>query len=127
MTKSSEGERTRATHVLSRLKACLQGVEIALRDENTPIGHETGNAVMQTAFELGTILAKLDAYQRSELDNKDNLKKLKAEKKIKNNLTNSETENKTSNICSGCCYSDGRENFPDGSWICHRCGDKFDS
>ena len=30
---------------------------------------------------------------------------------------------KPSNICPGCCYSDGRENYDDGSWICHRCGD----
>jgi len=33
-------------------------------------------------------------------------------------------ENKVpSNICPGCCYSDGRENHEDGTWICHRCGD----
>jgi hypothetical protein len=30
---------------------------------------------------------------------------------------------KPSNICPGCCYSDGRENREDGNWICHRCGD----
>ena len=29
-----------------------------------------------------------------------------------------------SNICPGCCYSDGRENREDGSWICWRCGDE---
>ena len=27
---------------------------------------------------------------------------------------------KPSNICPGCCYSDGRENHEDGSWLCHR-------
>lgn len=27
------------------------------------------------------------------------------------------------NICPGCCYSDGRENYEDGSWHCWRCGD----
>jgi len=55
-------------HVLTRLRACLDGVEIAVRDEGTPVGPEAGNAIMQTSFELGTILAKLDAYQRAELD-----------------------------------------------------------
>lgn len=29
-----------------------------------------------------------------------------------------------SNICPGCCYSDGRENHEDGSWKCWRCGDE---
>jgi hypothetical protein len=66
----SEGERTRALHVLTRLRGCLEGVELALRDEGTPVGSEPGNAVMQTAFELGTLLAKLDAYQRAEYDQK---------------------------------------------------------
>jgi hypothetical protein len=26
--------------------------------------------------------------------------------------------------CPGCCYSDGMEYESDGSWTCHRCGDK---
>jgi hypothetical protein len=29
-----------------------------------------------------------------------------------------------SNICPGCCYSDGRENREDGTWTCWRCGDE---
>lgn len=66
--KRSDGERERAVHAVSRLRACLDGVDIALRDHDTPIGNEAGNAVVHTAFELGILLAKLDAYQRIELD-----------------------------------------------------------
>jgi len=44
---------------------------------------------------------------------------------IKNKRTKTVKKiNKPSNICPGCCYSDGRENGEDGSWICHRCGDE---
>lgn len=66
--KRSEGERIRAKHILDRLNACIKSVELALRDEESPIGYDSGNAIMQTAFELGTVLAKLDAYQRAEQD-----------------------------------------------------------
>jgi hypothetical protein len=34
------------------------------------------------------------------------------------------TKKVPSNICPGCCYSDGRENRDDGTWICWRCGDE---
>lgn len=66
--KRSEGERTRARVVLDRLRACLRGVELALDDANTPVGNEAGQAVTQTATELAVLLAKLDAYQRAEQD-----------------------------------------------------------
>ena len=66
--KRSDGERVRAEHVIKRLRGCLDGVEIALRDMNTPVGHEAGQAVTGAAVELAVLLAKLDAYQRAELD-----------------------------------------------------------
>ena len=66
MTRS-EGERVRAQHILKRLRGCLDGVEIALQDP-CPVGYEAGGAVTQTAVELAIALAKLDAYQRSEWD-----------------------------------------------------------
>ena len=66
--KRSEGERERATHVLTRLRGILGGIELALRDEGTPVGNEAGQAVTQTAVELAVLLAKLDAYQRAEQD-----------------------------------------------------------
>lgn len=66
--KHSEGERIRAKHVLDRLRACIKGVEIALQDESTPVGNEAGQAVTQNAIELAVLLAKLDAYQRAEQD-----------------------------------------------------------
>lgn len=67
MTRA-EGERTRAEHVIQRLRAVLDGVEIGLRDTTTPIGNEGGQAVAHTAMELTVVLAKLDAYQRAESD-----------------------------------------------------------
>lgn len=66
--KRSDGERVRAEHVIKRLRGCLDGVEIALRDDMAPVGLEAGQAVSQTAVELAILLAKLDAYQRAELD-----------------------------------------------------------
>jgi hypothetical protein len=35
-----------------------------------------------------------------------------------------ENSKSPSNICPGCCYSDGRENREDGTWTCWRCGDE---
>jgi hypothetical protein len=66
--KRSEGERIRARHVIERLRACLQGIDLALDDESTPVGNEAGQAITQTATELAVLLAKLDAYQRTEQD-----------------------------------------------------------
>jgi hypothetical protein len=66
--KRSEGERIRARAVLDRLRACIRGIELALDDEGTPVGNEAGQAVTQTAIELAVMLAKLDAYQRAEQD-----------------------------------------------------------
>lgn len=66
--KRSEGERVRARAVLDRLRACIKGVELALDDESAPVGNEAGQAVTQTAIELAVLLAKLDAYQRAEQD-----------------------------------------------------------
>lgn len=66
--KRSEGERIRARAVIERLRACIKGIEIALDDKETPIGNEAGQAVTQTAIEISVLLAKIDAYQRSEQD-----------------------------------------------------------
>ena len=66
--KRSEGERFRADHAITRLRNCIEGIEIALRDHDTPIGYDAGNALTQTALELAVILARLDAYARAEAD-----------------------------------------------------------
>lgn len=64
----SDGERVRAEQVIRRLRACIAGIELALSDHDTPIGNEGGQAITSTAIELAVLLAKLDAYQRSEAD-----------------------------------------------------------
>lgn len=64
----SEGERIRARHTIARLLGCIRGVELALDDVRTPVGHEAGQAVTQTAIELAVLLARIDAYQRAEAD-----------------------------------------------------------
>lgn len=66
--KRSEGERLRAAHAIKRLRGCIEGIEIALRDHGEPIGYDAGNAITQTALELAVILARLDAYTRAEED-----------------------------------------------------------
>lgn len=64
----SDGERIRARHTIARLRGCLDGVELALADARTPVGHEAGQALTQTAIELAVLLARIDAYQRAEAD-----------------------------------------------------------
>lgn len=66
----ADGERIRAASVLQRLRWCLDGMELALADHDNPIGYDAGGALMTTATELVVILAKLDAYQRVEKEQK---------------------------------------------------------
>jgi len=68
----SDGERERAKHIVSRLRGCLEAIEIGLKDP-LPIGNEAGEAVTKTAIELAVVLAKLDAYSRMEADQMSNV------------------------------------------------------
>ena len=64
----SKGETIRARHVIERLSNCLKGVELALKEDNLPVGFEAGNAVCQTALELAVLLGRRDAYLLAERD-----------------------------------------------------------
>lgn len=64
--KRSDGERERARHILKRFHSIVKAVEFALDDESSPPGYDSGEAVTRTAVELAVVLAKLDAYMRTE-------------------------------------------------------------
>lgn len=59
-------ERTRIKHTVSRLRAMLDSLEIALTMPG-PIG-EAGNAIAQTGTEIAVEVARADAYERVEHD-----------------------------------------------------------
>jgi hypothetical protein len=73
LSTRSDGERERAKHIISRLRGCIDGLEIGLRDYSAPIGLEAGEAITQTSIEL-------DAYMRAEQDQKQLLKIKQASK-----------------------------------------------
>lgn len=64
--KRSSGERERARHILKRFHGIVQAIEYTIDDENTPPGYDSGEAITRTAVELAVVLAKLDAYMRTE-------------------------------------------------------------
>ena len=67
MSRSGD-ERVRLAHTIARLRACIDGLEVALRDEHVPIGLDASQAVVMTAVEVSTVVARLDAYTRAERD-----------------------------------------------------------
>ena len=67
MSRSGD-ERVRLAHTISRLRACIDGLEVALRDEHVPIGLDASQAVAMTAVEVSAVVARLDAYTRAERD-----------------------------------------------------------
>lgn len=69
--KRSEGERIRLTHSLTQLTAIVESIRLNISLE----GHrlQTAEALVSIAFEITTQLARLDAYERSELDSKSDL------------------------------------------------------
>jgi hypothetical protein len=65
--KRSQAERVRADAYLSRLRATLSGVEIALRHKaGGPPGSDVVQALMYSAMDLATCLTKIEAYERAE-------------------------------------------------------------
>lgn len=67
--KRSEAERVRAEHHMTRLRATLGGIEIALRHEvGGPPGPDAVQALIHSAMDLATCLTKIEAYTRAEGD-----------------------------------------------------------
>jgi len=65
--KRSEAERVRADAYLSRLRATLSGVEVALRHTSGGApGSDVVQALMYSAMDLATCLTKIEAYERAE-------------------------------------------------------------
>lgn len=62
----SEEERTRALHEIVRLRAIIDGVEIAVRDADCPPGFDAAQAVSDAASRLAMTIARIDAYMRAE-------------------------------------------------------------
>lgn len=68
MTRS-EAERVRVGHHISRLRATLMGLEVALRDRaGGPPGADVAQALVHTASDLAMCLARIEAYERAETD-----------------------------------------------------------
>lgn len=57
---NSQEERKRIAHALDRLTGCIAGLQLALKDEQSPIGHEAVQALTQTAIEIATHAAVAD-------------------------------------------------------------------
>lgn len=67
--KRSDAERVRSAHLLSRLRATLAGIEIALQDKmGGPPGPDAVQALVYSAHDLATCLTKIEAYTRAEAD-----------------------------------------------------------
>lgn len=67
--KRSEGERVRMRQAISNMRAHLQGLEVALGLDG-PIGQEASQGIVMAAFQLSTLIAKHDAYDLAEQDEK---------------------------------------------------------
>lgn len=65
MTRSA-GERERLAHSLSRLRASVESVEMALA-LGGPVGQDA-QVIVQTAVEVASQLWRLDAFQLAEED-----------------------------------------------------------
>lgn len=67
--KRSEAERVRAAHHMTRLRATLGGIEVALRHEvGGPPGPDAVQALIYSAMDLAICLTKIEAYTRAEGD-----------------------------------------------------------
>lgn len=64
VTSPAEGERIRAQQKIDHLRATLDAVEIALRQDGVPIGFDVPQHVIGAATDLALTLARLDALQR---------------------------------------------------------------
>lgn len=63
--KRSDGERERLQHSIGRLRDTLDGLERGML-LGGPVGQEAAQAVMQTAMEIATQIARLDAFELVE-------------------------------------------------------------
>lgn len=68
----SDDERTRLRHEISKARAILDGIMLAIEDVSTPPGGDGGQAITQQATTIAVRLARLDAYMRAEADTRLN-------------------------------------------------------
>ncbi len=66
MLKKSDGERIRIEHIISRLRATINNLEIALKDENYPPGRDASGALVQTTNELVVAISRLELMHEFE-------------------------------------------------------------
>ena len=62
----SEGERIRLAHAVARHEQHVRALQM-MRPHEIP-GPDVGNAVVMSALEIATIIARMSAYQRAEGD-----------------------------------------------------------
>ncbi len=63
----ADGERVRLVHSIARMRATLDGLELAI-GMGGPVGLEAAQAVILTATEIALQVAKLDAYDLAAAD-----------------------------------------------------------
>lgn len=57
-----DGERTRLAHSIPRLRAILDGLEVAMRG-TYPIGTDVAQAVVEGALNVAMTIARHDAFE----------------------------------------------------------------
>lgn len=58
----SVGERVRLTHAIDRMRTSLDSLELFVkRFDNQPLGQETAQSMMSTAWEIASSIVKHDA------------------------------------------------------------------
>lgn len=62
------GERIRARELITRIRATLEGVAIAVNDEGSAPGFDAAQAITEAATLLAMAIAKIDAYHRAARD-----------------------------------------------------------
>lgn len=87
MIKKSDGERIRIDHIISRFKATISGLEIALKDKEYPPGRDISLSFVQTTNELVTALSRLEIMQELEDEQTQNQTALVEETKEYKQLT----------------------------------------
>ncbi len=65
--KRSDSERVRLKHALTRMRATIDNIEIGAKF-NSFIGQEAAQACVQSAFEVSTLISKIDAFELAEQD-----------------------------------------------------------
>jgi hypothetical protein len=68
MATREQGERLRAMLYLQQLRDMTSSVDIALANDRVPPGWDVAHALVATAVNLATAIARLDAYHRAADD-----------------------------------------------------------